>query len=111
MAAKLSAFFVTLLINIVAGVALFFFMLLAMNGYSESDATYGLGFYIVLAVLVSLVMSTGAWFAVQLMIKRKFHGAVAALIAIPVFSVIGAGLKVMLSIIGVLISEYVRVNW
>jgi hypothetical protein len=43
MPAKTLTALVTLLINIVIGVGIFFFMLLAMNGYSESDATYGLG--------------------------------------------------------------------
>jgi len=110
MAAKLAALFVTLLINIAAGIAIFFFLLLTMNGYGESDATWGLGAYLVLGILVSLSMSAGAYFAVQLMIKRNFNAAVAALIAIPIFSIIGAGLKIICSFIGILISEYVRTH-
>nr|MBA3352879.1 hypothetical protein [Blastocatellia bacterium] len=65
MAIKITAFLLTLLINIAVGVAVFLFMLLAMNGYSESDATYGLGAYIVLAVIVTLLMSTLAVVGVQ----------------------------------------------
>jgi len=49
-----------LLISIAFGVAVFFFRLLfAMNGFSESDTNYGLGAYILLAILVSLLMSNG----------------------------------------------------
>ena len=110
MAGKVAAFLITLLINFAAGVAIFFFMLLAMNGYSESDATWGLGFYIVLALLVSASMSAAAFLAVQLMIKREINAAAAAVLAIPIFSVIGAGLKIVCGFLGVLISEYVRTH-
>ena len=111
MATKIIAFLVTLLINIVAGVVIFFFMLLAMNGFSESDANYGLGTYIVLAALVGLLMSAGAAGLVHILLKRKFSGIASALIAIPVFSVVGAGMKIVCSIIGVMVAEYVRVNY
>ena len=111
MAVKLAAFFITLVVNIAAGVVIFFFMLLAMNGFSESDATYGLGAYIVLGVIVSLLMSSGAVLLVHTLLKRKYRGAVAALIAVPAFSVIGVGLKIVCSIIGILIADYVRVHY
>lgn len=111
MAIKVAAFLITLLINIATGVAIFFFMLLAMNGFSESDATYGLGTYIFLAIFVSLLMSSGAVVAVHVLTKRQFRGGIAVLIAVPIFSVVGAGLKIVCSIIGVLVADYVRVNY
>ena len=110
MPAKTLTALVTLLINIAIGVVVFFFMLLTMNGYSESDATYGLGSYIVLALIVSLLMSLCAAVLVHFLMKRKFRGWTAALIAIPIFSIVGAVLKVVCSIIGVAVAEYVRVN-
>ena len=111
MGAKLAAFFVTLFINFAAGVAIFLFMLMTMNGFSESDASYGLGAYIVLAGLVSLIMSAGAAATVHVLMKRKFRSGTSALIAIPIFSITGAMLKMICSIIGVLIAEHVRVNY
>ena len=110
MAGKAAAFLITLFINLAVGVAILFFMLFAMNGYGESDAMWGLGTYLFLGIVVTLLMSAGAYFAVQLMIKRNFSAAVAVLIAVPTFSVIGAGLKIVCSFIGVLISEYVRTH-
>ena len=110
MSAKIIAFILTLLANVAIGVAVFFFMLLAMNGFSESDASYGFVAYIVLALVVSLGMSAAAAFAVHLLMKREFRGSIAALIAVPVFSLIGGGLKIACSIIGVMIADYVRVN-
>jgi hypothetical protein len=110
MTPKIIAFVITLLANVAIGVAVFFFMLLAMNGFSESDATYGFVAYIALALVVSLAMSAAAAFAVHLLMKRDFRGSIAALIAVPVFSVVGGGLKIGCSIIGVLVADYVRVN-
>lgn len=111
MSAKIAAFFITLLVNVVIGVVVFFFMLLAMNGFHESDATYGFVTYIVLALLVSLTMSAGASFAVHVLLRREFRGWVSALIAIPIFSVIGGVLKIACSFIGVLVADYVRLNY
>jgi hypothetical protein len=110
MSAKILTALITLLINIAIGVAIFFVLLLAMNGYSESDATYGLGSYVVLALIVSLLMSTCAAVLVHILMKRQFRGWTAALIAVPSFSIIGGGLKVVCSIIGVAVAEYARVN-
>jgi len=111
MATKVTAFLITLLINFAAGVAIFLFLLLAMNGYSESDATYGLGVYIVLGLIVSLIMSTGAVVLVHILMKRNFRGWTASLIAVPTFSAVGVILKVVCSIIGVSVAEYLRVNY
>jgi hypothetical protein len=111
MGSKIAAFLITLIVNIAIGVAVFFFMLLAMNGYSESDASYGLVTYVVLALIVSLLMSTGAAFIAHILLKRKFSGLVSVLIAVAIFSVVGAVLKIVCSIIGVAIAEFVRVNY
>ena len=111
MSAKIIAALITLLINIIAGVIIFFFLLLAMNGYGESDAMYGLGVYVVLALFVSLLMAACAATAVHVLMKRKFSAVSAAFIGVPIFCVIGAVLKLVCSIIGVAVAEYVRVNW
>ena len=111
MGAKVAAFVITLLVNIAVGVVVFFFMLVAMNGFSESDANYGLATYIVLALTVSLGMSILAAALVHLLLKREFRSFVATLIAVPVFSLVGAGLKIACSIIGIMVAEYVRVNY
>ena len=111
MKTKIATFSITLLINFGIGVIVFFFLLIAMNGYSESDANYGLGLYIVLAVLVSLIMSAFAALLVRVLTKRNFRGWTSMLVAVPLFSVIGAGLEIVCSIIGVAVAEYVRVNY
>jgi hypothetical protein len=111
MGAKLTAFALTLLINIAIGVALFFFMLILMNGFSGSDAEPGLIAYVVLGLIVSVLMGTGAFLLTRFLMKKEMNGAIAALIAVPVFSVVGGGLKVVCAFIGIGIAEYVRVNY
>lgn len=111
MAAKIIAALITLIANIAGGVVFFFFLLIAMNGLSESDANWGFGAYIILAIIVTLLMSTGAFLLVPFLQKKQFSGVVSALIAIPVFSIVGVGLKFVCCLIGIGIADYVRVNY
>jgi hypothetical protein len=111
MAIKVTAFLITLLINVITGVVIFLFMLFAMNGYSEADAQYGLGAYILLALIVSLMMSIFATVLVHILMKRKFRGWTAMLITVPIFSVLGAGLKLASSVAGVAVAEFVRLKY
>jgi len=110
-AAKIIAFLITLLLNIAAGVVILFMMLVAMNGYSGSDAEWGLGAYIILATLVSLIAAGLAAWSVHILTNRQFSAAVSALIAIPFCSLAGIILQIISSLIGIGISEYVRVNY
>ena len=111
MASKIAAFIVTFLTNLVIGVAIFFFMLVAMNGFHESDANWGLGVYIALALSISVVMSVLAYIATGYLIRKELHGAIAVLVAVPVFSVIGGCLKFVCCFIGIGVADYVRVNY
>ncbi|MDI1243227.1 MAG: hypothetical protein PSX80_15035 [bacterium] len=111
MAPKILAFLITLILNIAIGIAVFFFMLIAMNGFSESDANYGLVTFIVLAVLVSSLMALLAAAAVGLLAKRGFKTVTASLIGIGSFTILGLVLKAVCSIIGVLIADFVRTNY
>jgi hypothetical protein len=111
MAPKVLAFIITLILNIAIGVAVFFVLLLAMNGYSESDANYGFIAYIILALIVSLLMGSSAAIVANVLQKRKFSGVVSSLIAIVAFTGVGAALKGVCALIGVGIAELVRVNF
>ena len=110
MTAKIVAFLLTLFINIAVGVVVFFFMLLAMNGFSESDVSYGLGTYIVLAVLVSLAMASAALILVSFLLKKLYRSWIAVMISVSIFSITGAGLKIVCSMIGVLVTDFVSTH-
>jgi hypothetical protein len=111
MARTVVTFLITLILNIAAGVAVFLFLLLAMNGFSESDANYGFVAYILLAVLVSLIMGSLAAVTAHQLSKRGFRPVSSSLIGIGSFTVVGIVLEVVCSIIGVLVADFVRTNY
>lgn len=110
MAAKISAFLITFLLNVAVGVVILFFMLIAMNGFNESDAMWGLGAFVILALLTSIAISTGSLLFVGFLTKRQRTPLVSALIAIPVFSIVGIVIEIVCSLIGVGVAELMRVN-
>ena len=111
MTAKILASVITLVLNAVLAVAVLLFLLLAMNGYSESDAETGLIVYVVLAVLSAILAADASAWVVSMMIRRRFVPASSAVIAVPLCTAFGAGLIVPSALIAVLIAEYVRVNY
>lgn len=111
MTPKIVAAIVTLLINIAIGVAVLAILVISLNGFSARAGQAALITYIVLAVAVTIAMSVGAFLLTGYLIKRELSGAVAALIAVPVFSVVGALLKIVCVFMGILIAEFVRVNF
>lgn len=100
-----------MIVNIAAGVVLLFLMLIAMNGYSESDAVWGLGAYVLLALAAALIVSFAAVLLTGRLMKKQFSAAVSLLISIPVLSVVGIALEVVCSLIGVGVAEFVRVKF
>ena len=111
MLAKLIAFLLTVLVLLAAGTVVFFMMLVAMNGFSESDAMWGQGIYLVLTLLVIGTTSTGAMLLTARFVKKEFSPLVACLISVPLFSLIGIVCEVVASLIGVAAAEIARRNF
>ncbi|MFN0138718.1 MAG: hypothetical protein ACKVQW_01360 [Pyrinomonadaceae bacterium] len=111
MQAKIVAAIVTCVLNLAIGVAVLAVLVISLNGYAARPGQAALITYIVLGLAVTIAMSVGAFFVTGYLIKRKFSGVVAALIAVPVFSCVGAVLKIVCVFIGILIAEIVRVNF
>lgn len=110
MLSKILAFLLTFAINAVAGIAILILMLVAMNGYSESDAQWGLIAYVVLAAAVSIAASFGAVVANAALVRRQFSTLLALLIAVPALSILAVVLEIIASLAGVGVAEYVRLN-
>ncbi len=111
MLTKLAALFITLILCIAIGVVVSATMLIAMNGYSESDAMWGIGTFVVLAILVSVLCGLGSFFSAGYFTKKKYGPVVSSLLAIVAFTVIGALFEIISAFIGIGISEFVRVNY
>lgn len=111
MTPKIVAAIVTCVLNLAIGVAVLAILVISLNGYSARPGQAALITYVVLALAVTIAMSLSAFLLTGHLIKREFSGVVAALIAVPVFCVVGAVLKVVCVLIGILIAEFVRVNF
>lgn len=109
MAAKLVSLFITFILCIAIGVVVCATMLVAMNGYSESDSTWGLVTFVVLAFAVSLSLS--AFFPAGTLQKKQNSPIAASIISIPVLSIVGLGLEIISSLIGVGVAEFALVNY
>ena len=111
MAQKIVAAIFTFVLCLAVGVVVLATMILAMNGYSESDASWGLGVFVVLALVVSVVMALAAFFLAGFLAKKQYGPITTAIIPILVFLVVGAGLEVVAGGVGVAVAELVRVNF
>lgn len=110
MGAKIAVFILTTAACLAAAVVLFFGMILAMNGYNESDAVWGMIVYAALAVFAAIIAGGGAVF-LHGRFAAKFGPVRSALIAIPVSSLAGVVVEIVCSIVGILVAEFVRVNF
>jgi hydrogenase-4 membrane subunit HyfE len=108
MAAKVVTAVIVFLLNVAAGVVGFFFLMLALNGFHELEANYGMGAYIILSFVGSVAMTTAAFLTVGWLLKKEYQPIVAALIAIPIFVIVGAGLKLFFVIISAILTGEVR---
>jgi hypothetical protein len=86
-------------------------MLVAMNGFSETDATWGLGTYVVLMVVFTAAAGAGAAVMTSRLASRGRGKAVAMLIAIPLFCIGGVLAEIVAGVIGVAVAEIARVNF
>jgi len=110
MGIKILAFMITLVLNAAAVVVILATMILAMNGYSERDAGWGLIAFIVLAAAMSILAGIGAAASVTLLVRRQYTGIIAVLISIAVFTVLGVVSEIVCSLVGIGVAEFVRVK-
>ena len=110
MAPKILTFLFTLAANAFAGVFILFTLLIAMNGYSESDAGWGLIAYAMLATCSTAAASLAATVMATALIRRKYSSFAAVLIAVVLLSVVGIVLEIGCSMISVGIAELVRIR-
>ncbi len=110
MTAKIVTFGLTFLISAAIGAGLFVVLIIALNGFSERDATWAIGVYIGGAFLLSAIVSALAAFALGPMLKREMKPFVSIALAVVVFSFIGGILTTVLIFVSALVAEIVRTS-
>lgn len=111
MAIKIVSALITLVLLLALAVVVFAFMIIAMNGYSGSDAEWGIYAYLGLAVLVTALMSAGAAVLGGRLMRKGKHAALAVFISSAVFTTIGAALVCVSGFAGIMVAEIVRRNF
>ena len=111
MAIKITAAGVTLLLVLAAAFVVLATMIIAMNGYHESDATWGLGAFVILSLIDMALMSLAAFLGAGALKKRQYGAFAAAILPVLVFAIVGVGLEVVSGGLGIAIAEVVRVNF
>lgn len=91
---KIAAFLITALANLGVGFVLFFFLIIALNSYSGSQAEPGLILFIVWTLLFSLAMAVLSVLAINYLTKKKsLSRLTAAIISVVVFIFAGGTLN------------------
>lgn len=111
MAAKLISSILTLFGCVAIGVLGLFSLLLAMNGYHENDGIYGLGFFVIAGLLISIGFAVLAWVATSKLAGRGWHSVLSVVTPAAALIVIAAVLKTVFLFIAIAIAEFVRVNY
>lgn len=112
MAAKIISFLITFGINLATAFALLFFMLLAMNGFSESDAVWGIYAFIALGFLIAAISAFLCVFLLNyLKNKRNFSALAAAAISVVIFIAAGAVLNFAAFFFGIIIADIKRTHF
>jgi len=87
---KAITFIITALVIIGIGAAMFFMLLLSLNGFTGKQAEIGLILFIVWAVLTALLGGILSFLSAGYLINNKsFNPVVATIIAIVIFVIVG----------------------
>jgi len=88
---KAVTFIITALANIGIGFVLFFMLILSLNGFTGDEAEPGLILFIVWTLLTALVTGILSFLGAGYLINKKsLNSALAAFIAMAIFTVVGA---------------------
>jgi hypothetical protein len=108
---KLITSLVVLLANMVCCALLIVVLLIVMNGYSESDALWGFGGFVLLSMIVAIATAAVGFILTGVVSRRGFRKITAFGIAATGPIAAGIVLQSACAVIGVLISEFVRTTF
>ena len=106
---KAIAFVITVTINLVIGAICLFFLLMALNGFRESESNWGIGAFLLTVLFASAGTALAAAGAVHFMMSRKGYGAAMSIaIFVPLFVIVGGTINSAGIVIGALVADIVR---
>lgn len=111
MAPKLIAAILTALILLTSAAVIFMMMLIGMNGFSGSDASWGMGAYVAMTLIIVLISAFAAWFGTGYFVGREMNSILAVIIPVAILSLLAVVLEVAAAFAGVIIADIVRTKF
>jgi hypothetical protein len=108
MTSKVIAFLIALLVSVIFAVIGFVVLVLALNGYDESDATYSFGAYGIFAFLLVFALAAIAGGVAHLLQAKEFKPAGTVMIAVITAGALGVVAFFICIVLAVLLAEYFR---
>lgn len=102
---------VTFVLLLGTGCGLFFFLLLALNGFSEREANVAIGFFCIWILFFSIALGIASFFATKFLIAKSFNAILAVLLSIIVATGIGAAIDFGGLFISAIISSAIRESY
>jgi len=107
---RFAAASITFVIDVVVAVIIGVFLLVAMNGYSEGPATWGLGAYLAAAVSTCSLAAFAASSLTRVYLQRATSTFAGVFLSVSVSAGAGIALLVVSSFIAVGVAEYARTH-
>jgi len=101
---------ITLVIDVVVAVIIGLFLLIAMNGYSEGAATWGLGAYLAAAVSTCCLAAFAASSLTRVYLQRATSTFAGVFLSISVSASVGIAVLVVAGFVAVGVAEYARTH-
>lgn len=102
---------VTFVLLIAVGFGLFFFLLLALNGFSERDANPAMVFYIIWMIIFAIVFGVVSFFLTKFLIAKAFNAILAVVLSIITATAIGTAIDFGGLLVGTIIASEVRQSY
>jgi hypothetical protein len=83
---------ITFVLLAASAVGWFFFLLLALNGFSERDANPAMIFFVVWSLICAIVLGAASFFLTRFLIGKSFNGILALVLS--VVAAVGIGFVV-----------------
>lgn len=102
---------ITLILMGVFGFGWYFFLMLALNGFSERDVNGAIIFFIVWTIIFAILLSAGSFFLTRFLINKAFNVVLAVILSVVAAGAVGLATGFGGLIISTIIASEVRESY
>ena len=108
---KIISGIITFVLMFAGGIALFFFLMIALNGFSERETTPAMVFYIVWLIFFAVISAVVSFFLTKFLIAKSFNAILALILSIITASGIGLAIDFGGLIVSSVIASEIRAGY